>query len=308
MRRRFPSFVREWLTTTLPPDPGPASLPPATPAMSLPWTENGEIRITWVGHATALLQLPGLNVLTDPVWGDRAGPWGRWGPRRFVPPVPELDHLPPIHVVLLSHDHFDHLDDYTVRALQEREGPDLLWCTPLGYRSWLSRRGARRVEERDWWGTVVLPEGRGEATAVPARHWTRRTPLGTNRRLWSGWVVRGGNGDGILFAGDSGHCSAFREIGRELGPFRASLLPIGAYAPRWFMGPAHMSPEEAVRAYGELGGRGSFIGIHWGTFRLTFEDPLEPPRLARAAWRAAGYPEADLRIPKRGETVTVGAP
>jgi N-acyl-phosphatidylethanolamine-hydrolysing phospholipase D len=232
-----------------------------------------------------------------------------------------LDALPTIHAVLLSHDHYDHLDRPTVAALHTRFGDDLAWLTPLGYRGWFAGLGVHRVVERDWWESAELPGDTFEAVATPARHWTRRRPFGTNRRLWCGWVVRrrataasggGAEADGagprIWFAGDSGYCPAFREIGERLGPFDLSLVPIGAYEPQWFMGAAHMNPEEAVQAYRDAGGRGGFVGIHWGTWRLTFEDPLEPPERARAAWDAAGLPPEHLHIPRHGETIVRSLP
>jgi N-acyl-phosphatidylethanolamine-hydrolysing phospholipase D len=269
--------------------------------------------VTWIGHASALIQVPGLNVLTDPVWSDRSSPVGFAGPRRFVPPPIPLEALPPIHAVMLSHDHYDHLDRPTVGALRARFGPDLTWLTPLGYRRWFEAQGVENVVERDWWQDVDLPGGLFKATCVPARHWTRRRVGGTNSRLWCGWVVAPRSAPGeapggaslpsVYFAGDSGYAPAFAEIGARLGPFDVSLIPIGAYDPRWFMAPAHMNPEEAVRAYQDAGGQGAFLAVHWGTWRLTFEDPLEPPSRARAAWKAAGLPDDDLHILPHGGTL-----
>ena len=296
----------------------------AEPAPARPGAGDGELLVTWVGHSSTLVQLGGLNLLTDPVWSERSSPVGFAGPRRFRPASPPLGELPGVHAVLLSHDHYDHLDRPTVRALHRRHGDALAWYTPLGYRRWFGRLGIERVVELDWWEEAPLPDARFRAVCVPARHWTRRRPLGTNRRLWGGWVVvPAGPGDGegpaadgaarathpgtgrVYFAGDSGFCSAFAEIGERLGPFDASLLPVGAYEPRWFMGAAHMNPEEAVRAYRDLGGRGALVGIHWGTWRLTFEDPLEPPGRTRAAWAEAGLPGEDLRLPCHGETLRI---
>lgn len=306
LRRNIWRVAWEWLTEKHPPDPDPARFPIAAPQPARPVTGEDEVRVTWLGHATALIQLPGLNLLTDPVWSDRASPVGFMGPHRLVPPPLGVDALPPVHAVLLSHDHYDHLDRDTVDALNDRFGGDLLWLTPLGYRDWFASRGVERVVERDWWEAAELPGGHFEAVAVPARHWTRRRPFGTNSRLWCGWVVRrraGAAGPRVWFAGDSGWCPAFSEIGERVGPFDLSLVPIGAYEPRWFMGAAHINPEEAVRAYREAGGRGGFVGIHWGTWRLTFEDPLEPPVRTRAAWEAAGLPARDLHLLRHGETL-----
>lgn len=285
----------------------------AAPRPAHPAVAPGEIRVTWIGHATMLVQLPGLNVLTDPVWSDRCSPVGLLGPKRFVPPPLSLEELPPIQAVLISHDHYDHLDRPSVYALHERFGDALTWLTPLGHRGWFARSGIRSVVECDWW-EGAFPAAGWEAVATPSRHWSRRRPLGTNRRLWSGWVLRrpGGDGPRVWFLGDSGACPAFREIGERLGPFDVSLVPIGAYEPRWFMQAAHVTPEEAVRAYLDAGGCGAFIGMHWGTWRLTFEDPLEPPSRARAAWAAEGLPPGDLHLPRHGETLVLptreGAP
>jgi len=252
-----------------------------------------------------------LNLLTDPVWSHRASPLSWIGPARLVPPAPDLEDLPPIDAVLLSHDHYDHLDRRTVRALHERYGDAMAWLTPLGFEDWFRGLGVHSVEERDWWQAAKLARGTYTAVCLPARHWTRRTPRGTNRRLWASWAVLpaddGQQPSRVYFGGDSGYGPAYREIGSELGPFDVSLLPIGAYEPRWFMEPAHMNPEEAVRAYRDLGGCGAFVAAHWGTFRLTDEPLLEPPARARDEWRSQGLPADDLRILRHGETLTLPA-
>lgn len=329
LRGRIAGVAWDWVTGSHPPDPDPSDLPRAEPDLSAP--EPGQARVTWVGHATTLVRLPGLTLLTDPVWSSRCSPVPFWGPSRFVPAVPRLEELPAVDGVLLSHDHFDHLDRATVVSLSRRFGAGLTWYTPLGYRSWFRDLGVSRVVELDWWESVDAPGGY-RLTCVPARHWTRRGPGGTNTRLWSGWTVlpreEGGAGGAappgagsaapdraglgparsaprLWFAGDSAYCPAFSEIGARLGPFDVSLVPVGAYEPRWFMKAAHMNPEEAVRAYRDAGGRGTFVPIHWGTWRLTFEDPLEPPGRTRDAWSAAGLPEAELALLRHGGTVTV---
>jgi N-acyl-phosphatidylethanolamine-hydrolysing phospholipase D len=325
LRARFWRVAREWMTTKHAPDPGPEQLHAGTPFIRHPVLDKSAVRVTWVGHTTFLLQLPGLNVLTDPVWSNRVSPVPFTGPRRFVPPAPALDALPPIHAVLLSHDHFDHLDRATVRALHRRHGDALTWFTPLGYQTWFGRMGIERVVELDWWESTAAPGGRFAFHATPARHWTRRTPWGTNARLWASWAIlprqlnaRGeqadtsagtdpGQGPRVFFGGDSGYASCFSEIGARLGPFDLSLIPIGAYAPRWFMAASHMDPDEAVQVYRDLGGSGAFVPSHWGTFRLTFEDPLEPPLRARSAWTGAGLPPADLHVLRHGETVEIEA-
>jgi len=323
--RRGAFFAWMWdrIRTDLPPNPHPDRVPTGDPAPALPRAHPDELRITFVGHATFLIQVAGLNLLTDPIWSRRAGPFSLLGGPRFKEPGMSLDELPPIDAVLLSHGHYDHLDAKTVRWLRDRFGPDLTWCTPLGYGAWLGARGVRWVRELDWWEETSLEvAGRSvRLVCLPVRHWTRRG-LRVNRELWASWAVleprsepeehadraRAGGHPvrrGVYFAGDSGYCPAFREIGERLGPFRASILPIGAYEPRWFMAESHMNPEEAVRAYLDLGGSGAFIGMHWGAFRLTDEDPLEPPERTRAAWHDAGLPADHLRLPGVGGTVAI---
>ncbi len=309
IRARFREVAWEWLTRPLPPDPSAGALAPTPTDLAVPTASPGELRVTWVGHATHFIQLPGLNVLTDPMWSPRASPVAWIGRRRFVAATPPLDALPEVHAVLLSHDHYDHLDRPTVLALRDRFGPDLAWYTPLGYRDWFARCGVGNVVELDWWDEAELPLGGYRLVSTPARHWTRRTPWSTNRRLWCSWAVLpiAHHGFRLYWGGDSAYASHFEEIGRRLGPFDASLIPIGAYDPRWFMSASHMNPEEAVRAYDDLGQAGIFLPSHWGTFRLTFEDPLEPPVRLRAAWSERGLDARALRVPRHGETVTLGA-
>jgi N-acyl-phosphatidylethanolamine-hydrolysing phospholipase D len=306
IRRTAGRMMREWMTTSLPPDPRPGALPLAPADLADPTAADGTARITWVGHATHLIQLPGLNLLTDPMWSERASPFRSTGPKRFVPASPELGALPRIDAVLLSHDHYDHLDRRTVIRLRERFGEGLPWFTPLGYRDWFAALGVRNVVELDWWEDRILPGGE-RLIATPARHWTRRTPWSTNKRLWCSWAIapKDPSSPRVYWGGDSAYASHFHEIGERLGPFDVNILPIGAYEPRWFMGASHMNPEEAVAAYVDLGRAGAFLPSHWGTFRLTFEDPLEPPVRVRAAWSASELDPAALHLPHHGETVTL---
>lgn len=287
-----------------PADPAPGAFPLATPEPALPRTAPGELRITWVGHATFLVQHSGVNVLTDPVWSRRASPFSRFGPVRLTPPGMPLEQLPPIDAVVFSHDHYDHLDAASVRRLHATFGDDVAWLAPLGYARWFAGQGVRRITELDWWDDVVLqtPGGPLQVRALPAQHWTRRVTSPVRSRLWSAYSINAGGGMPVLFGGDSGYFPGYADIGRLAGPFRALLLPVGAYEPRWFMRDVHMNPEDAVQAYDDLGGSGVFVASHWGTFRLTDEDPLEPPRRLRAAWLDSGRPPGDLWIPRHGET------
>lgn len=286
------------------PNPPPGTLGVVRSAIARPRAPAGEARITWVGHATFLLQLGGVNVLTDPMWSHRASPLSWLGPARLVEPGVPFDALPPIDVVILSHDHYDHLDEPTVKRLARSRGDGLQWVTPLGYADWLRRRGARHVVELDWWESADLETGGGRiaVTATPAQHWTKRSPFSERMRLWASFSVQAAGLPRIFFCGDSGYFTGLRTIGQRLGPFAATLLPVGAYEPRWFMKPAHMNPEEAVRAWLDLGGCGTFTAMHWGTFRLTDEPPLEPPVRTRRAWAERGLPASSLWIPQHGET------
>jgi N-acyl-phosphatidylethanolamine-hydrolysing phospholipase D len=270
-----------------------------------------------LGHATFLLQIGSSTVLTDPIFSARASPFAFAGPSRFLPSPLTVAELPPVDAVVLSHDHYDHLDERSVRALDERFGAGLTWVTPLGYADWFGARGISRVVELDWWqgtevsvpgGAVGGPVGTAPETplridAAPAQHWSRRG-LEVNQRLWASFALRSG-GRSVYFGGDSGYFNGYAEIGSRLGPFDLALMPIGAYEPRWFMKAAHMNPEEAVQAFRELGQAGAFIGMHWGTFRLTDEAPLEPPERARAAWVKAGLRPEALCEPGIGGTVRI---
>ena len=301
----FGQFLR-WriarLRDGVPPSPPADAFPRAAGDVAYPAVSRGEARITWVGHATFLIQLGAMNVLTDPIWSERASPVQFAGPRRLTRPGLAWDDLPPIHVVVLSHDHFDHLDRPTILRLVRRFGDALEWIAPPGFATWLKKRGATRVRELDWWERTVIA-GTHEFGALPAQHWCARGPFSGPPRKWASWELRERAGRSVYFGGDSGYCAAFAEIGNRRGPFDAALLPIGAYEPRWFMRAAHMNPEEAVQAYRDLGGAGVFVPTHWGTFRLSDEDPLEPPARLRAAWTAAGMAEGRLRVLAHGGTL-----
>ena len=251
----------------------------------------------------------GLNILTDPVWSERASPLRRLGPRRIVPPGAALESLPPIDIVLLSHNHYDHLDARTVQRLA-RLHTGAHWMVPLGLVPLLRHVGVREITELGWWDEATIGEARIACT--PARHFSARGLADRMRTLWCGWTVRAA-GHSLYFAGDTAYHPDFAAIGERFGPFDIVLIPIGAYDPRWFMQRVHVDPEEAVRAYLDVSGENLdsngasrsphiALGIHWGTFRLTDEPMDEPPKRALAAWRAAGLPEEELWILRHGET------
>ena len=302
---RFRDFLRwraESVKDPRPSAPRPITLPRAEPAFAHPRARADACSVTWVGHSTLLVQAGAVNILTDPIWSAAAGPMSWLGPRRLSAPGMPIDALPPIDLVLLSHDHYDHLDDASVRHLAAAH-PEAQWVTTLGVAPLVRARGVRRVNELDWWDEMDI--GGIRVTATPAQHFSGRTPFDRMRRLWSGFAVRAG-AHAVYFAGDSGYSPDFAEIGRRLGPFSVSLIPIGAYEPRWFMGPVHMDPADAVRAFGDVN-RGTapgavMVGMHWGTFRLTDEPLDEPPELARRAWAESRRNPEDLWILPHGGT------
>ena len=244
--------------------------PPAT-------VDPGSAAITFINHASFLIRLPGVVVLTDPIFSERCSPLSWAGPRRVRPPGIALANLPRPDVVLLSHNHYDHMDFPTLRALQARHAP--MFITTLGNAQTLAKLGIVATE-LDWWQNTTARTLR--ITATPAQHFSARTPFDRNRSLWGGFMLANEAGS-ILFAGNSGAGDHWASIRARLGAPGIALLPIGAYEPRWFMAPVHMNPEEAVDAHLALGARQS-IGMHFGTFQLT-DEAIDAPLLALDAAR-----------------------
>lgn len=242
-----------------------------------------ETTLTWIGHSTFLFQHRGLNVITDPVFSERASPIGFAGPKRYTPPAMHVDHLPPIDIVLLSHNHYDHLDRDAVKKIARRNEGRTKFLVPLKVADWFRREGIDNVVELDWWDDTSPVDGRAGVRAwfVPAQHFSGRALNDRNATLWGGWVLEI-DGLRLFFAGDTGYGKDFADIGAVFGGFDLSLIPIGAYEPQWFMNAVHVNPEDAVRIHRDVKSRLS-IGMHWGTFILTDEPVDEPPqRLARA--------------------------
>jgi len=251
-------------------EPSPDRLPvdPSIPPLSV---ESPSLLVTFVNHSTVLLQQPGSNILTDPVWSERASPVSFLGPRRHRLPGIEFDRLPPIHTVLLSHNHYDHLDLATLRRLAASRQP--VFVAPLGLARYLESRGITPAQQLDWGDSLGVPGA--TIHAVPAFHFSGRSPFDRNQTLWCGYVIQSAFG-AIYFAGDTGFGPHFAWIRERFGAPRLALLPIGAYEPGWFMSPVHMNPEEALEAHRILGATTS-IAIHHGTFQLA-DEAIDAPR------------------------------
>lgn len=296
-RRGFGAFLRWRLGhRRRPPWPDRVEDPPFPPPPGA--VAPGIAAVSFIGHATFLIRLPGLVVLTDPIFSARCSPLSWAGPKRVRPPGIALAALPRIDLVLLSHNHYDHTDLPSLRALRERDAPRVV--ATLGNAALLAKAGIPVAAELDWWESRAF--GGWRVTATPARHFSARTPFDRNRTLWAGFMLAAPQGDGrVLFAGDSAAGPHWHEIRARLGPPDLALLPIGAYEPRWLMAPAHMNPEEAVAAHLALGARRS-LGMHFGTFRLTDEAIDAPVTALAAARQAAGLAPSEFDVAGFGET------
>jgi N-acyl-phosphatidylethanolamine-hydrolysing phospholipase D len=272
--------------------------------------------MTWIGHITVLAQVGGLNILTDPVFSERCFPVQWAGPQRQTPPGMGLAQLPRIDVVLLSHNHYDHMDEASLVTLAAQAGGPPLFITPLGHKHWFARRGIHHVVELDWWDTHVLPATehslRIPVTLTPAQHWSARTATDAMRSLWGGYAVLSPDCH-WFFAGDTAYSKDFVDIRQHFarehtpeqgGGFDMALLPIGAYEPRWFMKDQHVNPEESVQIFKDLGCQRAFA-VHWGTFQLTDEALDEPPRALARALHAQGMTPADFQVLAIGQTLRV---
>ena len=256
--------------------------------------------VTFVGHATFLIQTAAGNILTDPVYSQRASPLNWVGPQRVRQPAVRFDDLPHISIVLLSHNHYDHCDLRTLGMLAQRFNPIVV--TPMGNGSLVRSAALRQVEELDWWEdakTTALP-----ITLTPAHHFSSRGPFDRNRALWGGFVLTAGSLR-VYFAGDTAYTGFFKAIRRRIGPVDLALLPIGAYEPRWFMQAVHMNPAEAVQAHLDLEASES-VGMHFGTFQLTTEGIDEPLRALEEACRARNIPRSRFRTLPFGESLRLG--
>ena len=263
--------------------------------------------MTWVGHATMLVQANGLNVLTDPIFSERASPLQSVGPRRAQPPGLSLAQLPPIDVVLISHNHYDHLDANTVLALANIAQSATLFIVPLGVKSWFANLGISNVTELDWWDSAVVKGV--EFNFTPVQHWSSRGWGDRSQTLWGGWAVLGGDTH-WYFSGDTGYSRDFidtqkrfadRQTPAKGGGFDMALIAVGAYEPRWFMKEQHVNLAEAVQIHKDLKAKRS-VGVHWGTFNLTDEPLDQPPQDLSRARQAANIDGNDFFLMAIGQT------
>eukprot|EP00095_Tigriopus_kingsejongensis_P006694 maker-scaffold25_size650667-snap-gene-1.22 protein:Tk06694 transcript:maker-scaffold25_size650667-snap-gene-1.22-mRNA-1 annotation:"n-acyl-phosphatidylethanolamine-hydrolyzing phospholipase d" len=284
----------------------------ALPVREPYWMSNGPefarpgIRATWLGHASVLAEVDGTTVLADPIFSERASAVQWAGPQRYRPPACNVSELPAkLDAVVISHTHYDHLDYGSVQALHERYGPKLQWYVPSGVGEFLRDAvgvEAKQVHDMVWWQEETLPGSQTKLVLTPSNHWGRRGIMDENRELWGSWAVIGPQ-HRFWFGGDTAYCDAFTQIGRHLGPFHLSAIPIGAYYPEWFMKWVHVNPAEAVLMHKDLQSHKS-MGIHWGTFKLTKEYYLEPrERIRTLAANDTEVGSEGFQVVNIGETV-----
>jgi N-acyl-phosphatidylethanolamine-hydrolysing phospholipase D len=298
-RQSFWKWQWDRLTKGVPEDPkqgyGFALLKPDVAFLS---ANRDEPTLTWIGHSSFLLQVGGVNILTDPHLTERASPVSFAGPRRHVAPAFDFVTLPHADAVVISHNHYDHLDLGTVTRLNRQAGGPPMFFVPLGLKEWFRTQGIDNVKELDWWESADHMGLR--FTLAPVQHWSSRTLRDRDKTLWGSWVIEHPRLR-FFFGGDFGYSPDLADIGRFFGSFDLAMLPIGAYDPRWFMSVMHANPEEAVRAQRDLNARYA-VAMHWGTFRLTDELLDEPPRKLAEALAAAGVASERFFVMKHGET------
>ena len=257
--------------------------------------------LTWIGHATFLIQFAGLNILTDPQFSHRASPVTWAGPERVIPPAIKIEDLPEIDAVIISHDHYDSLDTATIQNLSiHNQKREIKFIVPLGMKPWFDDLNLKSIQiiELDWTQSTTI--NGVTFTAEPVQHWSKRSLFDAFQRLWASWVIEA-NEKRIFFAGDTGYADHFKALGNKYNKFDLALLPIGAYEPRWFMKPYHVNPEEAVKIHIDIHATYS-VAMHWGTFILTDEPLNEPPEKLADALRKYKIRATDFEAYKHGET------
>jgi len=280
---------------------GYASFPVIKPDLKRLSKPGSAPLVTWIGHATTLLQIDGSNILTDPHFGTRASPVSFAGPTRKVPLPVSLKELPRIDVVVISHNHYDHLDVGTIESLAEQKGGPPLFLVPLGVDEWFDNLGIENVRAMDWWDSTKLQQL--DIHFVPVHHWSARGLGDRNETLWGGWVFKSPAAK-VFFAGDTGYSRDFAEIGARFDGFDLALIPVGAYEPRWFMKEQHVNPEEAIQVHFDLKSKRS-VGIHWGSFELTNEDLDQPIIDLGRALKKFNVSSDEFRLLRHGETMEI---
>ena len=261
--------------------------------------EKEENYIVWIGHATFLINVEGINILTDPVFSNRSSPVRFAGPKRYIPPAIPLDKLPKIDVVTVSHNHYDHLDIRALKSLYNLNS-DTIFLVPKGDKKLLVKKGIEKVHEFHWWDEILIDKN-AKFIFTPVQHWSARNLRDRNKSLWGGWYMNFPSKK-IYHAGDTGYSKDFMETKKRLGSPDISFIPIGAYAPRWFMKENHVNPAEAIQIALDLDSKVSF-GMHWGTFPLTDEEVLEPPKFLVKELEKEGLDNNIFRTLKPGEVI-----
>ena len=262
--------------------------------------DGDSIVVTFVNHSTFLIQTHGVNILTDPVWSERASPVSFAGPKRMRPPGIRFEDLPQIDMILLTHNHYDHLDIKTLKRLAELYEPVIY--TSLGVGRYLEKKGIGNVSELDWWGELVTKWGL-TLVCTPAQHFSGRGMFDRDKTLWSGFALKTAKGS-IYYSGDTGYGEFFHQISERIGPVRLAFLAIGAYKPRWFMAPIHTSPEDAVNIHQILNSPKS-IGMHFGTFPLADDGQSDPATDLKIALGDKGVPEEEFLVPEEGGQIVI---
>ena len=279
------------------PGPWPQKVSPKAVANLPTKLSSDQMAITFVNHASFLIQVPGLNILTDPIWSERASPVSFIGPKRVTPPGIKFSKLPKIDLVIISHNHYDHMDLSTLKRLNDEHHPRFL--VPLRNKKFLIKEGLENVEEMDWWEQTEVQSN--IVTFVPAQHFSSRSLFDRNKTLWGGFVIQHKELK-IFFAGDTGYSPHFKETAERFNQIHLALIPIGAYRPRWFMGPVHVDPYHAVKAHIDLKAKQS-IGMHFGCFRLADDGFLSPTQDLERAKIKLQIQDNSFRVMNEGQTL-----
>jgi N-acyl-phosphatidylethanolamine-hydrolysing phospholipase D len=297
------------------PKPPEQKTPVMVPDLAFITTNKGIIQqpaITWIGHSTMLVQMGGLNILLDPIFSERASPVQFAGPKRHQPPGIALKNLPHIDLVLISHNHYDHLDTASVKALSQQSGGSPLFIVPLGVKKWMINQGIENVQQMDWWekSRVKLPSGEMDVYFTPVQHWSARGISDRRATLWGGYALFAADFH-LYFSGDTGYSQDFKDTQQYFsehqtealgGGFDMALIALGAYEPRWFMQQQHVNPQEAVQIHLDLKAKRS-VGVHWGTFDLTDESLDQPPKDLAVARNTKGLTPQDFAVMAIGQTL-----